>query len=191
MAALAPISRARRFCTGAQSRLICAQRKKGNAMTEFSRRDLMMGVTAAAVLVPGSAFASDPVIAEATIAARKNAPVVPKKVNKLYNLRPGVDQPNDMQFGPNGELWILDQKDPNKVATIDPKTGAVLASVTTECIHGSGITYGDPQGRSQDWQDAEEVGNAGLGYLWRLYPAHTQAGRPAAGLRRAWREMDR
>ncbi|HKU55349.1 MAG TPA: hypothetical protein VJP60_08280 [Rhizomicrobium sp.] len=112
-------------------------------MEEFSRRELTMGLTAAGLLAPSAAFAANPVIPQATIAARASAPVVPKKVNRLYNLKPGVDQPNDMQFGPNGELWILDQKDPNKVATIDPKTGAVLTSVVTECIHGSGITYGN------------------------------------------------
>jgi streptogramin lyase len=114
-------------------------------MEEFSRRDAMAGMAAASVSVLFStpAFAANPVIPEATIAARKNAPVIPKKVNKLYNLKPAVDQPNDMQFGPNGELWILDQKDPNAVFTIDPKTGKILSSVVTESIHGSGITYGD------------------------------------------------
>jgi hypothetical protein len=103
----------------------------------------MLAMTAAGILVPGTAFATDPAIPQATADARKNAPVVPKKVNRLYNLAPAVKEPNDMQFAPNGELWILDQVDPNKVFTIDAKTGKVLASVTTECIHGSGITYGD------------------------------------------------
>jgi len=112
-------------------------------MEEFSRRDAMAGMAAAGVLFSTPAFAANPVIPEATIAARKNAPVIPKKVNKLYNLKPGVDQPNDMQFAPNGTLWILDQKDPNAVFTIDPKSGKVLSSVVTESIHGSGITYGD------------------------------------------------
>jgi sugar lactone lactonase YvrE len=112
-------------------------------MQEFSRREAMAGMAAAGILIYTPAFAANPVIPEATIAARKNAPVIPKTVNKLYNLRPAVTQPNDMQFAPNGELWILDQKDPNAVFTIDPKNGKVLASVTTECIHGSGITYGD------------------------------------------------
>jgi len=116
-------------------------------MEEFSRRDAMAGMAAASVgiSVPLStpAFAANPVIPEATIAARKNAPVIPKKVNKLYNLKAQVDQPNDMQFAPNGELWILDQKDPNTVFTIDPKSGKVISSVVTESIHGSGITYGD------------------------------------------------
>ena len=112
-------------------------------MEDFSRREVMAAMAAAGVVLPGPAFAANPDIPQATLAARKNAPVIAKKVNRLYNLKPAVDQPNDMQFAPNGELWILDQKDPNKVFTIDPKTGAVLASVVTESIHGSGITYGD------------------------------------------------
>jgi len=114
-------------------------------MEEFSRRNAMAGMAAAGVSVVFSApaFAANPVIPEATIAARKNAPVVRKKVNKLYNLKPTVDQPNDMQFAPDGSLWILDQKDPNAVFTIDPKSGKVLSSVVTESIHGSGITYGN------------------------------------------------
>ena len=52
-------------------------------------------------------------------------------------------EPNDPQFAPDGKLRVLDQKDPNKVFTIDPANGQVLAGVQTECIHGSGITYGD------------------------------------------------
>jgi hypothetical protein len=112
-------------------------------MDKFSRRDVMVGMTAAGVLLPLPAFAANPVIPQATLDARKNAPIIPKKVNKLYNLKPAVDQPNDMQFAPNGDLWILDQKDPNAVFTIDAKTGKVKSSVVTESIHGSGITYGD------------------------------------------------
>ena len=113
-------------------------------MEKLSRRDAMAGLAAtASVMVPKNAFAADPVIAPATIAARQNAPVVPKKVNRLYNLKSVIDQPNDMQFAPGGQLWILDQKDPNAVFTIDPKSGAVLSHVVTESIHGSGITYGD------------------------------------------------
>jgi len=46
-------------------------------------------VGAAGVMIPTAAFATDPVIPEATIAARKGAPVVPKNVNKLYNLAAG------------------------------------------------------------------------------------------------------
>jgi hypothetical protein len=112
-------------------------------MEKFSRRDLLAGMAAAGVLIPELAFAADPVIPPATIAARQNAPVISRTVNKLYNLRPTVTEPNDMQFAANGDLWILDQKDPNKVFTINGKTGAVITSVQTESIHGSGITYGD------------------------------------------------
>src|SRR5690242_19125444 len=101
-------------------------------MEEFSRRELMVAMTAAGILLPSAAFATDPVIPQTTIDARKNAPVVSKKVNRLYNLTAqGVKEPNDMQFAPTGELWILDQVDPNHVVTIDPKTGKVLASVAT------------------------------------------------------------
>ena len=108
----------------------------------LSRRQLLV-TTGAATLIPASAFAADPVIPAATIAARTNAPVIPKKVNRLYNLKSQIDQPNDMQFAANGDLWILVQKDPNKVFAINPNAGAVLGSVQTESIHGSGITYGD------------------------------------------------
>lgn len=94
-------------------------------------------------MLPAEAFAANPVIPEATIAARKSAPVIPKRVNKLFNTKPAIDQPNDLQFAANGDLWILDQKDPNKVFTVNPKTGAVLSSVETESLHGSGITYGN------------------------------------------------
>lgn len=107
------------------------------------RREMMV-LASMGALIPELAFAADPVIPETTIAARKNAPVISKKVNRLFNLTAGgVQEPNDMQFAPDGKLWVLDQVDPNHVATIDPKTGQVLANVVTECIHGSGITYGD------------------------------------------------
>ena len=114
-------------------------------MQAFSRRDLL---AASALAVPAAlsaraAFAADPVIPDATVAARQAAPVIPRTVNRLYNLAPRISEPNDLQFAPNGELWILDQVDPNKVFTVNARTGAVLASVTTDCIHGSGITYGD------------------------------------------------
>lgn len=109
----------------------------------YSRRAVTAGLAAACALPATPAFAADPVIPAATIAARRNAPVIARKVNRLFNLRPQVMEPNDLQFSPDGKLWVLDQKDPNKVFTIDPANGAVLADVQTECIHGSGITYGD------------------------------------------------
>jgi hypothetical protein len=112
---------------------------------KFSRRTLLgaAGATGAVSLLPDLAFAADPVIPPETIAARKSAPVIAKKVNKLFNDSPTIKEPNDMQFAPNGDLWILDQVDPNKVFTVNAKTGKILAEVTTESIHGSGITYGD------------------------------------------------
>jgi hypothetical protein len=112
-------------------------------MPDFSRRTMLTALAAGGVLIPRSAFAADPVIPDATIAARRNAPVIAKTVNRLFNTRPAIMEPNDMQFAPNGELWILDQVDPNTVFTVNARTGAVLASVQTESIHGSGITYGD------------------------------------------------
>lgn len=109
---------------------------------QVSRRQLL-ATGAACIMLPAEAFAANPVIPDATIAARKNAPVIAKTVNKLFNTKPVIDQPNDLQFAANGDLWILDQKDPNKVFTVNPKTGTVLSSVVTESLHGSGITYGD------------------------------------------------
>ena len=114
-------------------------------MTDFSRRDVMAGLAAAGVMVPGAAFASDPVIPQTTLDARKNAPVVPRKVNRLYNLKATIDQPNDMQFAANGDLWILDQKDPNKVFTINPTTGAVLAGPAPRPLDRFAITVQDGQ----------------------------------------------
>ncbi|MEY4965326.1 MAG: hypothetical protein RL274_909 [Pseudomonadota bacterium] len=112
---------------------------------EITRRQLLAtsGLAACGTLIPSLAFAANPVIPEATIAARQNAPVIAKKVNQLFNTKPTIDQPNDLQFAANGDLWILDQKNPNKVFTVNPKTGAVISSIETESLHGSGITYGN------------------------------------------------
>jgi hypothetical protein len=112
---------------------------------EISRRRLLTnsGLATCGLLIPDIAFAANPVIPEATIAARGTAPVIAKKVNRLFNTKPAIDQPNDLQFAANGDLWILDQKNPNAVFTVDPKSGAVLSSIITESLHGSGITYGD------------------------------------------------
>lgn len=114
-------------------------------MMQLSRRQLLAssGLAASNLLIPDIAFAANPVIPDATIAARAAAPVIAKKVNRLFNTKPVIDQPNDLQFAPDGTLWILDQKNPNKVFTVDPKTGAVLSSIETESLHGSGITYGN------------------------------------------------
>jgi hypothetical protein len=72
-------------------------------------------------------------------------PIIKKTVVKLFNTRPAIREPNDMEFAPNGDLWILDQVDQptNKVFTLDPGTGAIKSSVQTMGLHASGITLGD------------------------------------------------
>ncbi len=100
-----------------------------------------MGATGA--LLPLPALADDPVIPPELIAARQNAPIIARTVERRFNTRPAIREPNDMQFSPDGKLWLLDQVDPNKVYTVDPASGQVLAEVQTDSIHGSGITYGD------------------------------------------------
>jgi hypothetical protein len=80
------------------------------------RREMMVPA-AMGGLIAELAFAADPVMPAATVAERQNAPVMPRKVDKPDNLRPALMEPNDMQFAANGDLWILDQKDPNKVFT--------------------------------------------------------------------------
>ena len=74
--------------------------------------------------------------------ATDNLPIVPKRVEKVFKI-PAIKEPNDLQFAPDGNLWILDQVDPNKVFKVDPKDGSILDQVQTESIHGSGITYGN------------------------------------------------
>jgi streptogramin lyase len=73
---------------------------------------------------------------------RENLPVEPKRVEKVFKIA-AIKQPNDLQFAPDGNLWILDQVDPNKVFTVNPKDGSIIREVQTESIHGSGITYGN------------------------------------------------
>jgi sugar lactone lactonase YvrE len=68
------------------------------------------------------------------------APLIEKKVNKLWNDSPTIKEPNALQFTPKGTLLILDQVDPNKVFEVNPSDGKVLRTVQTESIHGSGIT---------------------------------------------------
>jgi streptogramin lyase len=78
----------------------------------------------------------------ATNSAREALPVIPKRVEKLFKT-PGIEEPNDLQFAPDGNLWILDQVDPNKVFTVNPKDGSIVDQVQTESIHGSGIAFGN------------------------------------------------
>jgi hypothetical protein len=76
------------------------------------------------------------------VAEMNAAPVIPKKVNKLFNNSPTIKEPNAMQFTPAGTLLVLDQADPNKVFELSLE-GKILRSVQTEAMHGSGITIGD------------------------------------------------
>lgn len=69
------------------------------------------------------------------------APVISKKLNKLFNNSPTIKEPNAMQFTPAGTLLILDQVDPNKVFELSLE-GKILRTVQTESMHGSGITIG-------------------------------------------------
>ncbi len=110
---------------------------------EFLTRRGMIAGSSAALLWAGPARADDPVIAPEMIAARQNAPIIPRTVERRFNTRPTIREPNAMQFTADGKLLLLDQVDPNKVFTVDPANGQVLAQVQTEAIHGSGITIGD------------------------------------------------
>lgn len=100
-------------------------------MPHLSRRNFLTASLALASRLPA-----------ATAEEKARLPVIPKRVEKIFK-NAAIKEPNDLQFAPNGELWILDQVDPNKVFTVNPQTGAILAQVQTESIHGSGITYGD------------------------------------------------
>jgi streptogramin lyase len=80
--------------------------------------------------------------AAATNEEKEKLPTVPKRVEKVFK-NPAIKEPNDLQFAPDGNLWILDQVDPNKVFKVHPDDGSIINVVQTESIHGSGITYGD------------------------------------------------
>jgi streptogramin lyase len=97
--------------------------------TKFSRRSFL---SIAATLATATAATAD----------KEKLPIVPKRVQKAFQT-PGIKEPNDIQFAPDGNLWILDQVDPNKVFKVNPKDGSVLNQVQTESMHGSGITFGD------------------------------------------------
>src|SRR5262249_26009519 len=68
------------------------------------------------------------------------APLIKKKVNKLWNDPPTTKEPNALQSTPTGALLILDQVDPNKVFEVTPPDAKILRAVQTKPIHGSGIT---------------------------------------------------
>jgi streptogramin lyase len=103
-----------------------------HAGNEFSRRSFLMSAATLAVASRVAAADDD----------KEKLPIVPKHVEKLFKT-PGIKEPNDLQFAPDGNLWILDQVDPNKVFKVDPKDGSILNQIQTESMHGSGITFGE------------------------------------------------
>jgi len=74
---------------------------------------------------------------------RDNAPIIARRLEKVFNTKADIKEPNDLQFMPDGTLWILDQVDPNKAFRVNPADGSILQQIQTESIHGSGITYGN------------------------------------------------
>jgi hypothetical protein len=112
---------------------------------EFSRRSFLTAAGGAA-------------LATHLTAARDEAaglPIIPKRVEKVFKT-PGIKEPNDLQFAPDGNLWILDQVDPNQVFKVNPKDGSILGA-RPNGIHARERTY--PRGRCVvDWvhQDTED-----------------------------------
>ena len=94
----------------------------------WSRRAFLAAVAASAA-------------ARRVFAAAPDPPLVARRVEKLYKIA-GCTQPNDLQFVADG-LWVLDQVDPNKAFKVRPEDGSILATVQTESLHGSGITWGN------------------------------------------------
>jgi sugar lactone lactonase YvrE len=117
---------------------------------EFTRRGLLATAGALALARPSFAADAQPVfddskptkdvvIPDSKVAEMNAAPLIPKKLTKLYSVQPTIKEPNAMQFTPAGTLLILDQSDPNRVFEIAPADGKVIRMVQTEAMHGSGI----------------------------------------------------
>src|SRR5450631_2647325 len=118
----------------------------------FTRRGLLATAGALALTAPVRAAANEPVFDDSQptrgvaipsvqhMDEMASAPLIQKKVNKLWNDSPTIKEPNALQFTAKGTLLILDQVDPNKVFEVNPSDGKILRTVQTESIHGSGIT---------------------------------------------------
>ena len=118
----------------------------------FTRRGLMATAGALVLTAPVRAADNEPVFDDSEptrgvaipsvqhMDEMAAAPLIQKKVNKLWNDSPTIKEPNALQFTPKGTLLILDQVDPNKVFEVNPSDGKILRTVQTESIHGSGIT---------------------------------------------------
>ncbi len=118
----------------------------------FTRRGLFATAGAFALAAPVRAADKEPVFDDSEptrgvaipsvqhLDEMAAAPLIQKKVNKLWNDSPTIKEPNALQFTPKGTLLILDQVDPNKVFEVTPSDGKIMRTVQTESIHGSGIT---------------------------------------------------
>jgi streptogramin lyase len=103
---------------------------------QLSRRHLLAAASGLALGYPISALAI------ATEEQKMGVPVINKRVEKVFR-SPGK-QPNALQATADG-LWILDQVDDptNKAHKVSYADGSVMHEITTQSIHGSGITVGD------------------------------------------------
>ncbi len=116
--------------------------------TDMTRRGVVASAGALAFAAPSRAAepvfddtkpTTGTVIPEAKLAEMNAAPLIPRKLTRLYSLQPTIREPNALQFTPSGTLLVLDQADPNKVFEIAPADGRIIRSVQTEAMHGSGI----------------------------------------------------
>ena len=116
--------------------------------TDLTRRGVLASAGALAFVPPSRA--AEPVfddtkptkgtmIPDAKVVEMNAAPLIPKKLTKLYSLQPAIAEPNALQFTPQGTLLVLDQADPNKIFEIAPADGKIIRMVQTEAMHGSGI----------------------------------------------------
>lgn len=81
---------------------------------QFSRR-IFLAASGSATFVSRLAAAG----------AYYDVPVIGKRVEKLFKIQ-GCKEPNDLQFAPDGTLWVLDQVDPNKVFLVRPEDGSII-----------------------------------------------------------------
>jgi hypothetical protein len=116
----------------------------------FTRRRWLAGAGALALSTAARAADNEPVfddskptkgtvIPDSKLAEMNAAPLIARKLTKLYSLQPAIREPNALQFTPQGTLLVLDQADPNKVFEIAPADGRIIRMVQTEAMHGSGI----------------------------------------------------